>query len=404
MRTRFYIEKRNDESGRLLVEERPVFMSVSFGGNRAIIGTGIKTDVNGWDSDLQQVKSSYPDSWGINSWLTTLRDTAERAMDALQHSENEVNVKHFRTMFQKLKPEFSSGFFDIFFQFMDSGMSRWNQSTYRKVRTIYKLLRDFEDQTGFRISFEKLDAQFLDSFTAFCTRKGYKNSTTYKAVSILVWFLNWASDQRFNVYREYKQFYKLMEPLQTIKRNLLSLKWDELIRLKEYHPENRMMERARDLFCFMCFSGVRFSELQLLRKEDLNAKEVIVRKPAGRVRKVPLNKFGSEIYQKYENKYYLNNTAFPSMSIITMNKYLKRIGKESGLDRRVFSAAEEGERVALHTRLTAGIAINTFLANALELKVSVEVIAQFTGIRNDSRIRQIKMDLAEEEILKFDRD
>ena len=404
MRTRFYIEKRNDESGRLLVEERPVFMSVSFGGNRVIIGTGIKTDVNGWDSDLQLVNSYYPDSRGFNSWLTTLKDTAERAMNALQHSGNEVNVKNFRSLFQKLKPEYSSGFFDIFFQFMDSGMSRWSHSTYRKVRTIYKLLRDFEDQTGFLISFEKLDAQFLDKFTAFCTQKGYKNSTTYKAVSILVWFLNWASDQKFNVYREYRQFYKLMEPLQETKRTLLSLKWEELIRLKEHSPGHRMTERARDLFCFMCFSGVRFSELQLLKKEDLSANEVIIRKPDGRVRRIPLNKYGREIYRNYENKYYLNNTAFPTISIITMNKYLRRIGKESGLGRRVFSASVGGEWVALHTRLTAGLAVNTFVANALELKVPAEVIAHFTGVRNDSRVRQIKMDLAEEEILRFERD
>ena len=402
MKTRFYIEKRNDESGRLLVEERPVFMSVTFRGNRVIIGTGVNTDMNAWNPDLQRVKLSYPGSRGFNSWLSTLQETAERAMDALQHSGNKVNSESFRSLFQKLKPEYSTGFFDIFFQFMDSGMSRWSNNTYSKVRTIYNLLREFEDHTGFRISFESLDAQFLEGFTAFCTQKGYKNSTTYKAVSILVWFLNWASDNRFNIYREYRQFYKMMVPLQETTRTMLSLKWEELIKLKEHTPEHHMMKRARDLFCFMCFSGVRFSELQLLKKEDLNAEEVIIRKQGGRVRRVPLNKYGSDIYRAYENKYYLNNTAFPSMSIITMNKYLRMMGKESGLNREVLSASVGGDRVPLHMRLTAGIAVNTFIANALELDVPAEIIAEFTGIRNDSRVRRIKLDLAGEEIKKFD--
>jgi integrase len=402
MRTRFYIEKRNDDSGRLLREKRPVFMSVTFKGNRLIIGTGIKTDINGWDADLQRVKIAYPDSRGNNSWLSTLHETAEKAMNALQHSGNEVSVESFRAHFQKLKPEYSSGFFDIFFQFMESGISRWSSSTYRKVRSIYKLLRDFEDQTKFGLSFDSMDEKFLESFTAFCAKKDYKNSTIYKAVSILVWFLNWASEQKFNVYRDYRQFYKLMEPLQETTRTMLSLKWEELVKLKEHISDSRMMERARDLFCFMCFSGVRFSELQLVKKEDLNAEELIIRKPGGRVRKIPLNKYGREIYLAYENKYYLNNTAFPSMSIITMNKYLKMMGKGSGLNRAVPAASEGGDWVPLHTRLTAGIAVNTFIANALELDVPAEIIAEYTGIRNDSRVKRIKRDLAGEEILKFD--
>lgn len=402
MRTRFYIEKRHDSSGRMLLESRPVFMSVTFGGKRVILGTGIKTDINGWDPDLQRVRPIYPDSKGQNSWLSTLQETAERTMSALQSSQNEVNAENFRILFQKLKPEYSSSFFDTFFNFLEDGMSRWSISTYRKVRIILKLLRDFEDQSDSRLSFESMDAKFLDAFMAYCAQRGYKNSTTYKAVSILIWFLNWASEQRFNVYREYRQFYKLMEPLQDTGRSMLALKWEELIRLKDHPCETRMKERARDLFCFMCFSGVRFSELQLMKKEEINADKAIIRKTGGRVRNIPLNKYGREIYLVYENKYYRNNTAFPSMSIMTMNKYLKQLGKEAGLNRWVPADEEGGEKVAIHTRLTAGIAVNTFIANALELDVPAEIIAEFTGVRNDSRVHRIKRDLAAGEIQKFD--
>jgi integrase len=402
MRTRFYIEKRKDESGRLLLEERPVFMSITFHGKRVILGTGIKTDISGWDPGLQAVSINYPDSQAHNSWLSTLQEIAERTMNTLQHSGDELSAENFRILFQKLKPEYSSGFFENFFQFLDSGLSRWSTGTYRKVRTIFNLLRDFEDQSGYRLSYDRMNELFLDKFTAFCTQKAYKPSTTFKAVSILVWFLNWASDQGFNIYREYRQFYKLMEPLKETSRTPLSLKWEELIILKEYNPDSRIMERAKDLFCFMCFSGVRFSEIQLLKKEDMNAGEFIIRKPGGRVRRLPLNKYGREIYRIYENKYYLNSTAFPSMSIITMNKYLRMMGKEARLNRQVPNVAAGDGSVPLHKRLTAGIAVNTFIANALELDVPADIIAEFTGIRNDSRVRGIKRRLALEEMNKFD--
>jgi integrase len=401
MRTRFYIEKRKDDLGRVLHEKRPVFMSVSFKGKRVILGTGIKVDINGWDGDLQRVSSANPDSSELNNWLVTLEEISERTMNSLQHSGKEKNAENFRKVFRQLKPEYSNGFFEVFFQFMEEGISRWSKATYRKVRSIYKLLREFEDQSAFGTSFEKMDKEYLHSFTRFCRQRSYKDSTTYKVVSILIWFLNWATEKGFNVYREYKQFYKLMEPVQETSRTMLSLKWEELMGIKDHHTESRMMERAKDLFCFMSFTGIRYAELQQLKKEDLKESEVIVRKQGSRLRRVPLNKFGKEIYRSYENKYYRNNTAFPSISLVTMNKYLRELGKMAGLNREVTLSREGDRRVPLYTCLTAGIAVNTFIVNAIELQIPAEFIAEFTGIRNDSRVRKIKMDLAESEIQKF---
>lgn len=402
MRTRFYIEKRKDELGRVQLEKRPVFMTVSFEGKRVILATGIKVDINGWDFDLQRVSPSNPEATGLNNWMGTLEKIAERTMNSLRDSGKEVNSENFRALFRQLKPEYSNGFFDVFFHFMDEGLSRWSQATYRKVRSIYRLLREFEDQSAFGTSFEKMDKQYLHSFTKFCRQRSYKDSTTYKAVSILIWFLNWATDKGFNVYREYKQFYKLMEPLKQTSRNTLSLKWPELMGIKDHQSESRMMERARDLFCFMCFTGLRYSELQLLKKEDLTATEVMIRRQGGRFRLVPLNKFGKEIYHNYKNKYYRNNTAFPSISLVTMNKYLRQLGKEAGLKREVSISREGDQRVPLYTCLTAGIAVNTFIVNAIELQIPAEFISEFTGVRNDSRVKKIKRDLAETEIRKFD--
>jgi len=388
--------------GRVLLEKRPVFMSVSFKGKRVILATGIKTDINGWDPELQRVSPANPDASGLNNWLETLEEIAKRTMTALQDSGKDLDAENFRTLFRKLKPEYSNGFFKVFYKFMDEGLTRWSKATYRKVRSIYKLLREFDDQSTFGSSFEKMDKQFLHSFIQFCKQRSYKDSTTYKAVSILIWFLNWATDNGFNVYREYKQFYKLMEPLQETSRQMLSLKWLELMGIRDHAIESRMMERARDLFCFMCFTGLRYSELQLLKKEDLTATEVVVRRQGGRPRRVPLNTFGKEIYHTYENKYYRNNTAFPSISLVTMNKYLRELGKRVGLNREVTLSREGDQRVPLYSCLTAGIAVNTFIVNAIELQIPAEFIAEFTGVRNDSRVRKIKGDLAKTEIQKFD--
>jgi site-specific recombinase XerD len=401
MRTRFYIEKRRDANGQLITSDCPVFMSITFGGNRIISGTGVKLDLSGWDPDLQRVQTAYPGYQGLNNALDSIQKIAARTMDALEHSGKEVNPGNFRQLFQQLKPKYSSGFFDLFFQFMESNSPLWSNATYRKVRSLFNLLRAFRDQSGYPIAFHNLDAIFLDRFVTFCTERGYKPSTIYKTVNNLVWFLNWSTDRGYNVYRDYRQFYKLMEVPEVSPSMPIYLRWDELMRMMEYSTDSRRMERAKDLFCFMCFAGLRFSEIQNLKKEDLKPGEIVVRRPGGGFRFIPMNSYAAQISQKYENRFYLNNTAFPSMSIITMNKYLRIAGMELGLTREVSADSKQKASLPLYSCLTAGIAVNTFIRNALEMDIPVEIIAGFTGVQNDSRLRKMKSDLAVKEMRKF---
>lgn len=407
MQTRFYIERRKDDSGSLMLKERPVFMSVSFRGDRIMLSTGIKTDFHGWDSELQRLKSSYPGSYADNLWLDTLAETAEKTWTTVQELHEDPDAERFRSIFQELKPRYSTGFFDVFYLFLESGSSRWSTSSYRKVKTIYKHLREFEDQVGTKVSFRNLDRSFPEKFQAFYTEKGNSLSTTYKAINIIVWFMNWATENGYNVNLDYRQFYKLMvqnqlmEPQSWRSPMHIFLHWDELLKISEFNGPDRKMERIRDLFSFMCFTGLRYSDLQSLKKEDMGEEEIVIRKSKGSIRRIPLNMRARQILQVYESRYYLNNTAFPPMSIITMNKYLRMLGKEIGLDRMVLPADGSNEKVPLYERLTAGIAVHTFIANAIELEIPVEVISGFTGVQNDSRVRRIKMELARKEVNKF---
>lgn len=411
MRTRFYLEKRNDSEGKLLVNDRPVLMSVTFNGERVMLGTGIKVDMNGWNTEKQRVKPSYPGAPGLNDWLDTLEDAAGKAWKAVSSDGSSPGPEQFREAYRRVRPSYSPGFFQVFFEFLESGYTRWSVSTYRKVRTIYNHLREFEDHAGCHISFRGLDESFLHQFSAFYAGKGNNRTTTRKAINILAWFLNWATRNGYNIYTGYRGFYRMLEQEPSVKAEKpLYLLWDEVMQLLDDHPGSRKLERVRDLFCFMCLSGLRFTEIVSLRKEDVSDQEIMVRNSRGRVRKIPMNRYTREIYRRYENRYYLDNTAFPTMSIITFNKYLRIIGKEAGLGRETEAADRPGNRgveirspVPLHERLAAGIAVNTFIANALELEIPLEVISTFTGVNQDSRIRQIRADLAREEMGKFDK-
>lgn len=402
MQTRFYIEKRKDESGNLILKDRPVFMSVSLAGDRLMFGTGIKADYQAWDSDLQRIKSSFPDSVTANIWLDTLSDTASKAWLNMQSRELAPGGEQFRKIFQELKPKYSRGFFEVFFLFMEWGMAYWSTASYRKVRTIYRHLREFEDATGYAISFGSMGGEFIERFQSFYREKGNNPTTTRKAINIVVWFLNWATEKGFNVNVEYKKFYKSMEKAQGSPLRPVFLKWDELTRIRDLECSSKRKERVKDLFCFMCFTGLRFSELQNLKKEDLLNDEIIIRKKNGKLRKVHMNAPARELHDRYKNKYYLNNTAFPSMSVITMNKYLKILALEAGLIRSVSDGKNPEQPLPLHKLISAGMGVNTFLANAIRLKIPAEVISSFTGVQKDSRFRHIRKEIEKAELEKFD--
>jgi integrase len=385
-----------------MLKDRPVFMSVAFSGDRVMLGTGIKTDFNAWDPGLQRMKNSYPGSLTSNAWLDTLEDIARKTWETLRNDAERPDGERFRSTFLEHKPRHSEGFFDLFFHFLETGMERWSTATYMKVRTIYKHLREFEETRGRKLAFRDINGDFADEFGKFYASKGNSRSTTCKALEIIVWFLNWTTGQGFNTDLEYKKLYRAFPKEDRRSELPVYLKIEELALLGSRNCESRKLERVRDLFCFMCYTGLRYTELQSLKKGDVEESEVRIREKAGRVRRVPLNVHAREILRSYEHKYYRDNTAFPAMSIITLNKYLKMLGKQAGLNRMVSRSAAAGGKVPLYECLTAGIAVQTFIANAIALDTPAAVIARFTGLRNDSRVGRIQQELANREIKKWD--
>jgi hypothetical protein len=84
-----------------------------------------------------------------------------------------------------------------------------------------------------------------------------------------------------------------------------------------------------------------------------------------------------------------------------MNNYLRVIAEELGFNRLIYNDASP-EGLPFYERLSAGVAVNTYIKNAIELETPPEVVSMITGVLPDSRIHRIKSDLVTSEIRKFD--
>jgi len=370
-------------------------MSVSFQGERLMLGTGVKADLAEWDESKQRFSvSRSPENEQLNSWLDRLDDAAHEAWEQLQKGGAEVSRDAFRKRFLQLKPRNSLGFFDVFLRFLEDGNERWAKASYQKVRTLYVRLQEFERSRRMKLTFEAMDASFIRDFESFYQEMGKAPSTTYRSINTLVWFLNWASAEGYNGKQDYRHFYKSFGQRAFTPKKSYYLQWQELMDLGQHPCGSRKQERVRDLFCFMCFTGLRYSELQRLKKGDLSETRMVIHKAGGKTREVPLNMHAGNIARRYANRYYLEQAAFPPMSPITFNKYLKNIARDAGLNREVFAHDQSPQREPLYQVITAGLAVHTFIANAISLGASPELLSVFTGTVQDVRVKRIRQELA----------
>ena len=402
MRVRFYIEKRRGDDGELLTKRRPIFMTVAFHGKRVLITTGKNVDLKWWDHPVQKVRETHPDASVINRWLETLVYTAGNVWKTLASLSENPGAEEFRSEFERLRPRFSGGFFDVMILFMEEGSQRWSTGSYRKVRSFYNQLREFEKEEAYPLQFNAIHADFFHRFISHQEQKGRAAITVRKMVNMLVWYLNWATDRGYNVHNNYRGFYKLLEKESPSQRSVpVYLEWNELMQFMNYSTDTPRKERVRDLFCLICFTGLRYEELKRLRKDDVASSFLTVRKGDDSMRQIPVNSQAASILEKYKHRYYRDNAALPPASVVTVNKYIRNIARELRMHREVPDRDDQSKRVPLWEVLTAGAGVQTFIVHALRLEIPTEVISTFTGVTSDVRIKLLEQEMATKQIKKF---
>src|SRR5664279_469053 len=100
---------------------------------------------------------------------------------------------------------------------------------------------------------------------------GLLNDTIYKYCSTLKSFLEWCFDEGFISHRD--TFSRTKTKIKKKAKNeIVALTEQELFQILNYNLKNNIrLERVRDLFCFGCFTGQRFSDIMRFDKQDLSA-------------------------------------------------------------------------------------------------------------------------------------
>ena len=288
---------------------------------------------------------------------------------------------------KKTEPRtFFYDFVDQYIQDHDAVRKRGSLTVYRSMK---RHLQNFEKVRRKKVSFEKMDYAFFQSFQNFlisCTKivdgkevPLMNNITIAKQLSTIKTFLNYAKKQGIDVSDKYRDFKIKKESLEVI-----ALTNDEFETLYYLDIKNKKLSQVRDVFCFSCATGLRYSDLRKLDRDNIKNDEIkiTVLKTAEPLT-IPLNNFAKSILSKYAGRY----APLPVISNQKMNEYLKELCKLAEINEpveivRYRGAVRESQFYPKYELVSAHTGRKTFATLSLEKGMSAEVVMSITGHRD----------------------
>ena len=410
----FTLESRKKD-GVLITENVPIRMRVNFASKRIEFTTGYRIDATKWNADKQRVKNGCSNKLKqsaseINASLLEYyteiqsifkRFEVEDVMPTPEQIKEAFNALH-KPANQEPNPKKEAlpcDFFQVFDDFVeDCGRQNdWTDSTYEKFAAVKNHLMNFRDG----LTFDFFDEKGLNDYVTYLRDvKEMRNSTIGKQLSFLKWFLRWAFKKgvhQNNAYDSYKP------KLKSTQKKIIFLTWDELNRLREFKiPSNKQaLERVRDVFLFQCFTGLRYSDVFNLRRNDIKGDhiEVTTVKTSDSLI-IELNNHSKAILDKYKDVAFEDDKVLPVITNQKMNDYLKELAELASIDEPVrqtyYKGNERIDEVApKYALLGTHAGRRTFICNALALGIPPQVVMKWTG-HSDYKAMKPYIDIADD--------
>ena len=388
--TQFLLDKEKDSpTGKIRFR-------IKWDKNIVAFGVGYRAEFDKWSLETQRCKTNtthgikkIPASI-INKKINEYESACERVFNSFYYEKVVPDVKSFRDRFnleigkevmEEIVPE--TTLFEIFDMFVleESRINLWTNTTSAKMKTFRKHLKTFDPN----LKFEDLDETKLLEYQYFLQDKlELQNSTTLKNFSFLRWFVKWATRKGYNSNMTFQNF---KPKLKTVQKKIIFLTQEELKIVKNLAiPEKKKyLDRVRDVFLFQCFTGLRYSDVENLKRSDIseNFIEIITVKTSDSL-VIELNDHSKALLNKYKDSQFENYKALPVISNQRMNEYLRELMELAKIDEPVRETYYKGnqrydEVFPKYALMSSHAGRRTFICNALSLGIPPQVVMKWTG-------------------------
>ncbi|UMB59224.1 site-specific integrase [Lutibacter sp. A80] len=279
-------------------------------------------------------------------------------------------------------------FMTCFQEFIDKNKSIKAERTIKSYVTTKNFIQDYIDYFNEPLNFEDLDFDFFEKFRIYSFDiKNTKNNYFSKLIGILKTFMSWAFEKEYHTNLNFKKF-KASED----ETEVIYLTMEELMNLYKFEFDSDRLSHVRDVYCFGCFTGLRFSDLKVLRTsnifEDHLMLNIVKTKTIGH--KVPLNQYSKSILEKYKDTIY---EPLPVISSQKFNKYIKECCEKVKITTPTIITRYIGQKIVNKTVpkyevITSHTARKTFVTNSLILGMKEMIVRNITGHKKEESFRK----------------
>lgn len=195
---------------------------------------------------------------------------------------------------------------EIFKEFLKARALEGNWS----IEARYKYDQVWQQLTGCdpKIELNTLDKDKMMQLCKWYIENDYCNRTILKQIGMLKSFLRWTTRNGYTIQPGVLEF---KPKLKVIPKTVTFLKFKELMHFYhfEFPEEKEYLSKARDMFCFMAFTSLRYSDLAALRPVNVvdGYLDICTEKTDDRLH-ISLNEYAQEIIDKYS--WYKGATVF----------------------------------------------------------------------------------------------
>lgn len=320
----------------------------------------------GIEDCMDQIKTAFK-KCEIDSVIPS-KEILKSMVRGEQHKKEEVKVK--------------KTFAELYEEFLETASDERNWTD--KVHLKYKQTWDHLHTGCPGITLETLTKNKMRELKNWYVEQGYSNTTIKKMFGFLRSFIKWLHTEGYELQPGVLEY----EPnLTVVPRTVTFLKHEELMHFYnfKFDDKEKHLDLTRDLFCFMAFTSLRYSDLSNLKTANVFDDHLVIctQKTHDNLT-IPLTIHAKEIIDKYKQYEHPNGKMFRVFTNQVINRHLKEAAKKAGLDREVEMIQYKGitritEVKKFHEIIGCHDGRRTFVCCSLAFGIPPTVVMSCTG-------------------------
>ncbi len=389
MNTRYYL-REHTKSGQTYI-----WLDLRANGTRLRISTNIQVEPGEWNDKRNEIRGTDKIVAKLNAKLKDIESAAHEVYQNHINANKPLTTEILKIEITKIiSPEKAaklhrvnnneySNLLDMLEYFVKDNPKNLKKNTIKAYTTLYHLLSEYVQNNGKdSLDFNAIDLGFHQKFIKFLYAKDYKVNTTDKQVKWIKALLTYATDRGWNSNGNYKKFRRKEEETVAI-----ALTENEIEAIHKLNVPSHL-DAAKDEFVFSCYTGLRFSDLMNLKKENWKGDFISVKTiKTEDFLDIPLRDKAKKILEKYSGE-------LPRIPNPKYNEKIKKIcSMVESLDttETIYSSAgnvRKEVQVKKFELVTSHTGRRSFATNCVIKGIPIPLIMNVTGHRTLSSFQK----------------